>query len=271
MKRAPNLSFLRLQIKRHTRSTLIWVVVWGLLSLLYVAVFNDLSKTADQSIKLYQSLPPALLKTVNISTDYLTKPEKFLAGQFLTTYLLAGSIFAVFWGVGAIGSKIENKTLVNLLTKPFSRGTIYVMQALGNLVSLAIGSIGVGIIMFSVFALLTDKSVSVPFFVSLFVGTAIIFAVFALLGQLLGVISPKGCGEALGSGLAVFSFLINGLGALAGVPAWLQKCSVYYYFDAAQLRDAYSLNLSRMAVLLIIGIVLLGIGWFTFRRKDLYM
>jgi ABC-type transport system involved in multi-copper enzyme maturation permease subunit len=266
------LTLFYIQLSSRFRTILVWIAIWTLLSCLFASVFNDLSKTAADSIKLYQSLPPAVLHTFNISADYLTQVEKFLSGQFLSVYMLAGSIFSVFLGVSAIGGKIEDATIANLLTKSFSRVRIYVTQAATNIALLLVASIGTGLSMFTIFKLISNQeNISTHYFISTFTGTAILFITLALLGQLLGMVIGKAHGQAAGSALVVMSFFVNGLGALAGVPSWLQKCSVFYYFNTIELRDLYSLDWMRLLVLITGSLLLLLAGSILFRRKDLYL
>ena len=270
MIKSSQLALLKLLFAQRSRSVITWVIIWSLLGLLFAFVFKDLSKSAEENFKLYQSLPAGVLKTVNISSDYLTKPEKFLSGQFLTVYLLAGSIFSVFMGVGALGAKIENSTIVNLLSKPLSRTTLYLSQAFTSLLGIFTASALIGLIMYSEFNLAVDIPLSKGYFVATFVGSAIVFTWFAWLGQLLGLLVPKARAEAMGSALGVVSFFVNGLGSLEGVPTWIQKCSVFYYLNSAQLRDLYSLDATRLLVLIVSGVLILALGVFAFRRKQLY-
>jgi putative exporter of polyketide antibiotics len=263
--------FVQQQLRRHAKSIIIWIIIWTLVGLLFASVFKTLSATAEQSSRIYQALPPAILKAVNISTDYLTRPEKFLSGQFLTVYLLAGSIFSVFMGVGAIGGKIYDKTISNFLTKPLSRGVIYMLQALVNGMTIVAMSLGVTLTMYTSFRFLSGTHPSTRYFVALWLGSVLIFWTFAALGQLAGVVLQKTRAEAFGGALAVFSFFINGLGSLAGVPTWLQKCSLYYYFDTVKLRDVYSLDITKTVILVGIATVFVVAGMTIFRRKDLHL
>lgn len=258
------------QLKRHRKAVVAWSIIWTLLSLLFSTVFKSMSATADESARIYESLPDAVLKTVNISADYLTKPENFLSGQFLTVYLLAGSIFSVIMGVNAVGGKIQDKTIVTYLTKRLSRISIYLMQAIVLLISLIVMNSVVGAALFVSFHLFSGSDPSLKYIAATFLGSITIFTTFAVIGLCAGVLVDKSRATAFGSALAVISFFINGLGTLAGVPSWLQKFSLYYYFDTQQLRDFYVID-GRILVLIVLSIVLTIFGSHIFRKKDLYL
>jgi len=265
-----HLSFMTQQLGRNRKSILSWSIIWTLLGLLFAAVFKTMSATAEQSARIYEALPPAVLKAVNISTDYLTKPENFLSGQFLTIYLLAGSIFAVILGVNAIGGKVHDKTILNYVTKRLSRMSIFLLQAAVILVTLMVMNLVVGITLLISFNLFSGSEPSLSYMVSTFIGAATVFITFAAIGLIAGVKMEKSHALAFGSAIAIISFFVNGLGALAGVPAWLQKCSLYYYFDTTHLRDFYSLD-ARIFVLIGLSLLLIIAGAFIFRRKNLYL
>ncbi len=264
------LYFIAQQLGRNRKSILAWSVIWTLLGLLFSTVFKSMSATAEQSARIYQSLPPAVLKTVNISADYLSKPENFLSGQFLTVYLLAGSIFAVIMGVNAIGGKVYDKTILNMLTKRFSRVSILVLQAIVIAITLVTINIVVGTTLFLSFNLLSGSELSHTYIIATFIGAAIIFMTFAAIGLVAGIMLEKSHASAVGSAIAVISFFVNGLGALAGAPSWLQKCSVYYYFNTTHLREFYALD-ARVFVLIALTASLLVLGGLAFRKRNLYL
>lgn len=262
--------FVAQQFSRHRKAILAWSFIWTLLGLLFATVFKTMSASAEQSARIYESLPPAVLKTVNISADYLTKPENFLSGQFLTIYLLAGSIFAVILGVNAVGGKIQDKTILNFLTKKLSRTSIYLSQAIVIAATLVVMNVTVGATLLAAFNIFSGAETSLKYIVSTFVGSVIIFMTFAAIGLFTGVLLEKQRATALCSAVAVISFFMNGLGTLAGVPSWLQKSSLYYYFNPEHLRDYYAID-TRIFVLVALIALFLAAGAYVFRKKDLYL
>ena len=258
------------QLRKSRRLIIVWSSVWILLSLLFATVFKTFSASAVQSAKIYESLPPAVLKTVNIPTDYLTTPEKFLSGQFLTVFLLAGSILAVTLSVNAIGGRIQNRSIVSLLTKNLSRPFIYLALALTLAIVIITINIVVGASLYVMFTLFGGMSPSLSYIISFVVGATVTFTTFVALGQLLGTVLQKNHASSLGYAFAVVSFFANGLGSLSGVPSWIRKSSVYYYFDTLNLSRTNSLEI-KLLILLLLTFLLLLIGVFAFRKKDIYV
>lgn len=258
------------QLKKSKKLFMVWSSVWLLLSILFAAVFKTMSVSADESAKIYASLPQAVLKTVNIPMDYLSSPEKFLSGQFLTVFLLAGSILAITISVHAIGGRIQDKTIIGLLTKDFSRPTLYAALAFALALVFVAMSFAAGISLYGMFALFSSATPSLMYICSLAVGAGILFMTFLGLGQLLGTVLQKPYALGAGYAFAIVSFFANGLGALAGAPAWIQKSSLYYYFDASALSQSNSLGVK---VVVLVGLALLFtiVGMAAFRKKDIYV
>ncbi|MBL8159046.1 ABC transporter permease subunit [Candidatus Saccharibacteria bacterium] len=269
-----SLTLLAQQFRLKLGSLAIWTIVWSLLLLLFSSVFNSLSDDAEETAKVFESLPKELYGALNINPSaYLTSIENFLSGQFLFVYMLAGTIFAFALGVGAIGKRIENGTIANFLTRPLPRGDIYIVQWLVNCLFLAMAGALVGGIAWLIFdTLLTGQDIiSEGYFFWTFTGTTLLFITFATLGQLVGTLMNGGRSLAVGAAIAVASYFINALGAIAELPQWLQSVSLFHYLDVATLRDEYVLNGERALYLVGFTLLFVLLGWLLFRRKDIYI
>ena len=265
---------LRQQLGARVPSLIVWVVVWSLLLLLFAVVFNSLSKDAAESAKVFQQLPNGVYSSFNIDpSSYLSKIESFISGQFLSVYMLAGSIFAFSFGVGAIGKKIESRTVAMLLTKPLARGQLYMVQALVAVVFFIVVSsalCGMSLLIFNSL-LQTQSHISTSYFVSLYCGSCLLFASFTLLGQLVGTVLNGGRAITVGAGIVVVSWFLNSLAPLAHLPAFVQYLSPFHYFDVSLLRSSYVLAGALTLQLAGIMIGFLLIGWYVFKQKDIYV
>jgi len=268
------LALLKQELRDKRRSLLIWIAVWSLLLLLFSSVFNSFSRDAAANAQLFEQLPQGIFQAINIDpAAYLTKIEKFISGQFLFVYLLAGSIFAFTMGVGAIGKRIENRTLASLLTSPISRSKIYAVQALSSIVYFAVaGAALCGMALLLVNTIITtQENISTQYFINLFIGSTLLFIAFSCLGQLLGMIANGEHAVQFGAGIVVVSWFLTSLGEFVHIPAGFQSLSLFHYFDVTTLRDNFVLNGPKTTVLIgvITGFVVLGVR--LFRKKDIYL
>ncbi len=198
--------------------------------------------------------------------------ENFFSGQFLTIYTLAGSVFALFIGIAIIGGKIEDGTIAGFLTKPLRRSQIYLGSFINNVIFLVLSSAAIGTVVYELFNLLTRQAyISTQYFINAFLSTTIVFITVLAAGQLLGLFLAKSRAHALGAFLIVLTWFVNSLGSLQGFPQWLRPFSPFYYFNNAQLRDTFTLDWHHLIVLPAATSLLVVIGVFLFRKKDIYL
>jgi ABC-2 type transport system permease protein len=263
----------RQQLRQKRLTLLGWCIVWSLLILLFATVFNSLSKDATESAKVFEQLPKGVYNAFNIDPAmYLSRIESFISGQFLSVYMLAGSIFSFSLGIGAISRRIDNGTIAGILTKPISRGKIYLAQLSVNTVFLLLAGSIVGMFAWTAFNLLLQHqdSISGAYFFWAFTGSTAVFIVFAAFGQLLGMVLNAGRPMAVGAAIVVASWFINSLSDVVHFPGAITAMSIFHYFDVATLRDTFTLN--TRAIWLVLLFVLFSVaGWRIFKKKDIYV
>ena len=268
------ITLLRQQLSAKKRTFVIWVAVWTLLLLLFATVFNSLSKDSATNAKLFEQLPKGIFNAINIDPSlYLTKIEKFISGQFLFVYLLAGSIFSFALGASAIGKKIESRTIAMLLTKPISRGKLYLVQYLSSATFLAAAGVVIGCLAWTIMNVLLkyQSDISSSYFIWLFFGSTLIFLTFSALGQLIGSLMNGGSSLQVGAGIIVVSWFVNSLGEFAHIPTAVQVFSLFHYFNIPLLRDHFHLDFGLTIYLVAILLALLTAGYISFKKKDIYI
>jgi ABC-type transport system involved in multi-copper enzyme maturation permease subunit len=250
---------------------LIWAAVWLALGLTYSTLFNSLSSGAKDFQTAIQSLPKSITTSFNIGEDYLSKVENFLSGQFLTLFTLAGTVFGVMIGVGEIGGKIEDGTLVHFMTKNLSRIQIYLLQNLTNIVFLGVSNVIIwaGIYLeFKLFAT-SQSDIHSQFFALGCLATWLMFVAASSFGQFLGAWFSKNIAQYSGITILVFMWFLHGLSNTDGYPDWLKPLTIFYYLDVPKLRDEFLLDTSRTLVFVLITIISVIFGSAIFRQKDL--
>lgn len=266
--------YARQQMSAKLLTLAVWTLIWSLLLLLFAVVFKSLNNDAAKSSEVFKQLPSGVFSSFNIDpATYLSHIESFISGQFLSVYLLAGSIFAFSLGVGSIGKKIENRMLATTLTKPISRTWLYCIEFVINswfLITASAALFGISIVIFN--TVLKDHTViSVSYFSSLFSGSGILFIAYMALGQLVGTILNGGRAVLVGAAIVVFSWFLNSLAPLVHISNVIQIISLFHYFDVTLLRSSFELNFSLTVqlVAIILGLVLLG--RYIFSNKNIYI
>lgn len=260
-----------IELKDKVKSGLIWSFAWILLGLIMAVMFEpmrtSLGDGADEIMKMF---PPEMLESFNIGEDYLTKVESFIGGEFLTFFLLAGSIFAVFLGTGTIAGKIMNKTITNTMTKAITRRSLYITKVLTNLTYFLLTDIIIAAGVYACFSLSTGDGISVKFFASSFFAAFVLQSFFAVFGQVLGVIITAKP-QMIGAVFAGFTWFMDTLSKLKGYPKFLQYVSPFYYLHLGKITEDFAVDWSTMSILIGLTLLLFALGIQLWERKDVYV
>ncbi len=268
----PNLTLIYYELKAKFFTFLVWAVGWSGMTWLLAYPYDSITEDAEETQKLISSFPEEMRKAFNIQDTYLTQVESFISGQFLTFFLLIGSIYASYLGVNFIAGRIQDKTIADLMTKQISRTSLFISQYLVGFLLLSVSASFIAVMSYIGFSLITSQEeISVDFFVSLFVGSTILHLFFLAFGQVLGVVLDKSKGLSISAGFAVLAWFVDSLASLAGFPDWINKLTPFYYLDKDKLVNEFALDLDRSFILLAVTFTLFIIGIFIFRRKNIYL
>jgi ABC-type transport system involved in multi-copper enzyme maturation permease subunit len=265
-------NFLFFRLKCRLSGWFFWVLIWLALGLLFSTVFNSISKDAKAMEEIINTIPPAISRSFNIGTGYLTRVENFLSGQFLTFYTLIGSVFAYFQGINEVSGKIDDKTITFYITRNLSRTMFYILQFVSNFIYFFTSGAIVWSVLYLLFRIFTSQdTIRVEYFIYGFISTGVLFLTIATFGQFLGVLWSRTKTQYLGAGLIIFSWFLNSLSSLEGFPEFLNNWSFFYYLNVPKLRDEFLPDITRLSVLLIFLLISLVLGKIIFRRKDLFL
>ena len=263
------LVFLWFRIKRRWLSLLLWSAIWVVIGILYASLFKTFSATATDFDTALKALPEALRNSFNIANNYLSSPESFLSGQFLTLYVLVASIYWLYTGVNDIAGKIADKTIHQWMTKKLSRSGLYFGQATILILSVFSSAAIIWTSLYLSFRFFSGQTPQLNYYIYACLGTALLFSAVALFGLTVGVLLPKRISQPLGTGVVVFMWFLNSLSSIDGYPQWLKPINLYHYFDVPLLRESYILDGSKSLVIGIVVFVCVVVGVFAFRKKSL--
>ncbi|NJK71152.1 MAG: ABC transporter permease subunit [Thermales bacterium] len=239
-----------------------------LIGLMFASLFDSFSTAKVEFDEILKFYPDTILDTFNITNSYLSTVENFVSGQFYTLYLLIGSVFAFYMGVGEIGGKIDDKTIGQWLTKTMSRSNLFTNQFLTNFIALSITNISINLLLYIQLIIFTNQeSISQKYFFAITISTLIFFFSWASIGQLVGIFMEKSKAQGLGAGIIIISWFINTLSSIGGFPDWLNKLSIFTLFDIVNIRDNFEINWLHILTLICISLLSLLIGIYYFQKK----
>ena len=162
-----NSNLFLMELRRNIVSLVIWTIIITLLISVSMAVFPTFLANQSKVMAMMNLVPKGALQFKGISNfNDLLSPLGFYASNNLVFMLVLGSVFAVVLGSNILLKEEYNKTAEYLLTKPLSRGEIFLSKMavvfldifLLNLLTSAAGLISLELVKkggFSIMAFLT--------------------------------------------------------------------------------------------------------------------
>ena len=115
-------------LKRNTKNLLIWTLVVVLLTILTMAMYPYMKGMGDSMEGMMKMMPEAMLKAFGIDPQMWTS----ILGLYNTYYgfylVLLMGIFSGTNGANALAKEQREKTTEFLLTKPITRGQIFITK-----------------------------------------------------------------------------------------------------------------------------------------------
>jgi ABC-2 type transport system permease protein len=262
------------------RALLRWMP--GLLGLLLLIVLFEIVQApvidamggAEGLSALMERIPPALRAFAR------TRPE-FMAMSSVAGYLSLGFTHPLYlvlacsavigFAARSLAGEMDRGTIQIALSRPVSRGNLYVSRILGVLVISALVALAgpFGMIAGWVAA---SPSGGLPLgnFVPLGVNTfALCWAVGGL--ALLGSAAASAAGRVLGWSLGVFivMYFVDYFATIWRIVEPFQPLSLFSYFDPAEALVRGTWPWADMAILFAVGAAAALLGYVVFRRRDL--
>ncbi len=242
----------------------------GLVAMAFVTAASFPSVKGNSGLEeILDSYPDALLALFGIDRELgLTSPVGYADSQMFANIVpLLLLFFAIAAGVRAIAGEEDKGTLDLLLANPVSRDRI-VIHKFGALVIgtfvLAVAT-GVSII---VLGPPFDLNLGVGKVMAASIGAGLLALAFGSLGLAAGAVTGRrGLSIGIAAGLAVATFVLDGLAEIVDGLEPFEKLSPWFYFiESKPLLNG--LDLGDTIVLTAISVVLVGVAMWGFRRRD---
>lgn len=250
------------------RSMIGWMIGTAAAAGLVIAIYPIIRDTPE-ILDLLESYPEAMLELFGIDDiETYTSPPGFLETQLFSTYVpLIFLIFAIGRGVAVLAGEERDRTLDVLLASPVSRERVILEKAGAIAALITVLGLVVLVVVLSG-SLLYDGWPSVANLIAAVISAILMGLTYGLLALAAGAVSGRrGLAMGVASGLAVATYIINGLAPLVEGLDWAVWLSPFhYYLDHNPLQNGF--HVGNAAVLAGLCALFLGIAVWGFRRRD---
>ena len=249
--------------KQLRKSAVVIVSVFGVFSIMYFSVFQDMGRQAQE---LEEAFPEGLMDFFGVES--ITTIEGFIAAEIYSFFwvLLVGIYFS-YIGAGMIAGDIETRQLDLTLSTPVSRESVVVQKLAALWVPLTVLNSGVFMIV-SVGAELIGESFNLISLSMVHILSIPYFLVCAGIGLVLSVVIDRtrtAQGAALG--LIFMLWLLESVSNLDPDYEWIGYFSPnrYYNETAILVREEYAVFDAAILLLAFVLLLLVSVGIFTKR------
>jgi ABC-2 type transport system permease protein len=258
------------ELRANVKSLLIWIVIIAALIGVGASKFSAFDGNPEM-LSILDSMPPALIEAMNLNAFNLTTLQGFFGIMFVYFSLMA-AMAAALWGSDIISKEERDKTIEFSLVLPVSRSQVITAKALAALVH-CIAFVLITWLVSVVAAHSYQPDQAFYSFLALEMQAMFVIAlIFLAIGLLLGCAMQK---YKRSGGLAVsiilITYVLSIITAVQPDLANLKYLSPFEYFDAATLYRTGQLDSTYLLISLAIIVASLGIAYWTYNKRDLYI
>lgn len=244
-----------------------WGLGLGIYGLMIVPMYETFAEQQDKFQTMIAAYPPEFLAFFGATVNSMLTPGGFLGMYAFSMMPIIVGIFAVIAGSGLIVSDEERGRLDLLIAHPVGRTAFFFGRALGILgAAIAIhilGWLGFSIMLGSSSLRISWGEMLVPFIPLLI---QVVF--YVALGLLLSMILPSRNLAAMVTGaLMVVSYFVSSMAFMDERVEAAAQLMPYHYFQTAL--SFQELNLNWLLALLGISVLMIGLAWLRFIRRDI--
>lgn len=259
-------------IKRELRTSLINILVWTLVFLFFslasLMKFESLLETGDEMVALLDNFPRIVLALFNmVDVDLTSLPGYF---SIVASYLLLmAASQGLFLGIRLFAKEEQDKTADFLLTKPRSRGHIFINKVTaGVLIILVLQAILFLCNWFSLRPYLPQAYTLLGNYTLAFITVHLLF--FAL-GVMLINFLRRGRAETVGLSLMLMSYFIPVMANMSEDWYPIRDYFPFNTFLKSEMAEPGNTPLLKLGILLGILLIFLVVGYVKFKKKDIYV
>ena len=244
-----------------------WGLGLGLYGLMIVPMYETFAGQGEQFQQMIASYPPEFLAFFGATVDSMLTPAGFLGMYAFSMLPIIIGIFAVLAGSGLIVSDEEHGRLDLIMAHPAGRSAFFFGRFLGLLAAclatMLLAWLGFSLLLGGSSLGLDWGQMAVPF-LSLLVQTL----VYAALALVLSMLLPARSLAAMVSGaVMVISYMVSSLAFMDERMETLAKLMPYHYFQTTL--SIQELNLGWLFALLSFSVLMVGVAWLRFVRRDI--
>ncbi len=260
------------EMKKNAFSLMIWMTVITFLIVLTMSVYRTFLENQSKIAGMLSIVPKGALEFKGISNfNDLLSILGFYSVNNIIYMMVLGSIFSIVLSSNILLKEEYDKTAEYLLTRPLSRSDIFLSKLAVALLNVFLLNIVTALAGFICMELFKKSPFSIKAFIILSVYTLLLNILFGAIGLFMSTLVKRAKPiTTLSIGLVLFFYFVYTLSKITPNASNIGYLSPFSFANVAAISPSYSLDLWDLAYFIGISLLLTGLSYRIYLRKDIY-
>ncbi|MGC1392152.1 MAG: ABC transporter permease subunit [Bacteroidales bacterium] len=260
------------EIRRNSVSLMIWMVVITLLIVITMSFYRTFMENQSKIVGMLSIIPKGALQFKGISNfNDLLSVIGFYAANNVIYMMVLGSIFSIVLSSNILLKEEYDKTAEYLLTRPVTRSEIFITKLSVLSVNVFLLNFVTALAGFISMELVTKSPFSIRAFLILSVYTLLLNILFGTIGLFLSTLVKRARPITTFSiGLVLIFYFIYTLSKITERASKIGYLSPFRFANVDAVNPAYTIDLLHLAYFIGISVILTGLSYRIYKRKDIY-
>jgi ABC-2 type transport system permease protein len=260
------------EMRKNALSLILWMIAITLLISVTMSVYRTFVENQSKVLGMMSLVPKSALQFKGISnfSDLLSVLGYYAANNIIYMMVL-GSIFAIVLSSNILLKEEYNKTAEYLLTRPLTRREIFFSKLTVVFLQIFLLNLVTALTGFICIEIVKKAPYSIKAFLILSVYTLLLNLLFGAIGIFMSTLvkRPKPI-TTFSIGLVLVFYFIYTLSKITESVSKMGYLSPFKYVNVNALNPAYKLDLWHLLYFTGISLLLTGISYRLYNRKDIY-
>jgi ABC-2 type transport system permease protein len=260
------------EIRRNAFSLMIWIVIITLLIVLTMSIYRTFLENQSKIVGMLSIIPKGALQFKGISNfDDLLSVLGFYAANNVIYMMVLGSIFSIVLSSNILLKEEYNKTAEYLLTRPLTRSDIFLSKLAVLYINVFTLNLVTSLAGFICIELVKKGTFSIRSFLILSLYTLLLNLLFGAIGLFLSTLVKRAKPITTFSiGLVLIFYFIYTLSKITISATKIGYLSPFRFANVDAINPAYTIDLWHLAYFIGISLLLTGLSYRFYKRKDIY-
>jgi ABC-2 type transport system permease protein len=267
-----NRNLFLLEMRRNAFSLIVWMIVITLFISVTMAVYPTFLENQSKIMGMVSLIPKGALQFKGISnfSDMLSVLGFYSVNNIIYMMVL-GSIFSIVLSSNILLKEEYNKTAEYLLTRPLTRSEIFMSKLAIISINVLILNLVTALAGFISMELVKTSPFSIRAFLILSLYTLLLNILFAAIGLFISTLVKRAKPiTTLSIGLVLICYFIYTLSKITESASKIGYLSPYKFANVDAINPAYSIDFWHLAYFIGISLLLTGLAYRLYKRKDIY-